>query len=112
MKDRGQGHGSRSKVKVDIRGSVLPSAAKSNKSHYQSKLFVCMSVIRGHIRRIARMRLSAFQSLILLILLYKLTEKSSKIMKIHHFDFQIIYVAILNLYVYYFSGKITSRIYS
>ncbi len=30
---------------VDIRGSALPSAAKSNKSHYQSNVFVCVSVI-------------------------------------------------------------------
>ncbi len=37
---------------VDIRGSALPSAAKSNdpksmakESHYQSKVFVCVSVI-------------------------------------------------------------------
>ncbi len=25
----------------DIRGSALPSAAKSNRSHYQSKVMVC-----------------------------------------------------------------------
>ncbi len=30
---------------VDIRGSALPSAAKSNTSHYQPKAFVCVSVI-------------------------------------------------------------------
>ena len=28
---------------VDIRGSALPSATKSNESHYQSKVFVCVS---------------------------------------------------------------------
>ncbi len=39
-----------------IRGSALSSAAKSNKSHYQSKVFVCVSVIRGRILIIARMR--------------------------------------------------------
>ncbi len=32
---------------VEIRGSALPSATKSNKSHYQYKVFVCVSVIRG-----------------------------------------------------------------
>ena len=31
---------------VHIMGSALPSAAKSNKSHYQSEVFVCVSVIR------------------------------------------------------------------
>ncbi len=31
----------------DIRGSALPSAAKSNRSCYQSKVFVCVSVISG-----------------------------------------------------------------
>ncbi len=31
---------------VDIRGSALPSAAMSIRSHYQSKVFVCVSVIR------------------------------------------------------------------
>ena len=55
VKGRGQGHESRSSfwsAAVDIRGSALPSAAKSNnpkfaseKSHYQSKAFVCVSVI-------------------------------------------------------------------
>ncbi len=55
--DLGQGHGSNSKsnywcAAVDVRGWTLPSAAKSNdpksvakKSHYQSKVFVCVSVI-------------------------------------------------------------------
>ncbi len=40
---------------VDIRGSALPSAAKSNKSHYQSKGFVSVSVINRRMRIIARM---------------------------------------------------------
>ena len=44
-----KGHGSRSKVKVkfmvvNIRGPALPSAAKSNKSHYQSEVFVIRGV--------------------------------------------------------------------
>ena len=46
----GQSHGSRSnfwRAAVDIRGSVLPSAAKSNKSHYQSMVFVCVSLTSG-----------------------------------------------------------------
>ena len=47
-------------IAVDIRGSAK-SAAKTNKSYYQSKVFVCMSVIRGRIRRITRMRLIGFQ---------------------------------------------------
>ncbi len=37
------------------RGSALPSATKSNKSHYQFKVFVCVSVISGHTQIIARM---------------------------------------------------------
>ena len=51
----GQSHRSRSSfwsAAVDIRGSALPSAAKSNntkfaseKSHYQYKMFVSVSVI-------------------------------------------------------------------
>ncbi len=68
VKGRGQGQRSRSKVgvkvkflavkfpAVDNRGSALPSAAKSNKSHYQFKVFVCVSVISGHMRIIASMR--------------------------------------------------------
>ncbi len=54
---------SRSKVKinfqravVNIRGSALPSAAQSNRSHYQFKAFVCVSLISGRMRIIARMR--------------------------------------------------------
>ncbi len=56
-------HGSRSifwRAAVDIRGSALPSAAKGNKSHYQSKVFVCVSVISRHMRIIARMRSIGF----------------------------------------------------
>ncbi len=61
VKVRGQGQksGSRSNfwhAAVDNRGSALPSAAKSNKSHYQYKVFVCVSVIIGRVRIIARMR--------------------------------------------------------
>ncbi len=41
---------------VCIRGSALPSAAKSNRSHYQSKVIVCVSVISRRVRSIARMR--------------------------------------------------------
>ncbi len=41
---------------VDNKGSALPSAGKSNKSHYQFKVFVCVSVISGRMRIIARMR--------------------------------------------------------
>ncbi len=58
---RGQGQrsGSRSNFRraaVDNRGSALPSAAKSKKSHYQFKVFVYVSVISGRMRIIARMR--------------------------------------------------------
>ncbi len=56
VKVMGQGQQSRSnfwRAAVDIRGSALPRAAKSNKSHYQSKVFVCVSVIRGRMRIIA-----------------------------------------------------------
>ncbi len=59
VKGRGQRLGSRSNfwcAAVDNRGSALPSAAKSNKSHYQVKVFVCVSIISGHMRIIARMR--------------------------------------------------------
>ena len=50
----GQGHGSRPRSKVwhaavDIRGSALPSAAKSN-NHYQPKVIVCVSVISRRLR--------------------------------------------------------------
>ena len=52
VKIKAQGHGSRSRsnfwrAAVDIRGSALPSAAKSNNHHYQSKVIVCVSVISG-----------------------------------------------------------------
>ncbi len=51
VKGRGQGQRSRS------RGSALPSAAKSIKSHYQFKVFVCVSAISGRMWIIARMQL-------------------------------------------------------
>ena len=41
---------------IDIKGSALPSAAKNNRSHYQSTVFVCVSVISGRMRIIARMQ--------------------------------------------------------
>ncbi len=41
---------------IDIRGSALPSTAKSIRNDCQSEVFVCVSVIRGRIRIIARMR--------------------------------------------------------
>ncbi len=59
VKIMGQGQRSRSNfwcAAVDIRGSALPSAAKSIRIDYQSEVFVCVSVIRGRIRIIARMR--------------------------------------------------------
>ncbi len=43
-----------------IRGSALPSAAKSNRNHYQSNVFVCVSVISWRMRIIARMRSIGF----------------------------------------------------
>ncbi len=55
VKGQGQGHWSRSnfwQAAVGIRGSALPSVAKSNQ-HYQSKVIVCVSVISGHMRIIA-----------------------------------------------------------
>ena len=52
---------------VDVRGLALPSAAKSNnckfgakKSHYQSKVFVCVSVTSGRMRIIAQIRSIGF----------------------------------------------------
>ncbi len=59
----GQGQRSRSNfwcAAVDIRGSALPSATKSNKSHYQHEVFVCVSVISWRMRIIARMRSIGF----------------------------------------------------
>ncbi len=47
--------GSRSnfwRAAVDDRGSALPSTARSNKSHYQFQVVVCVSVISGHMRPI------------------------------------------------------------
>ena len=47
---------------VNIRGSALPSAAqqRAKKSHYQSKVFVCGSVISGRMRIIAQMQSIGF----------------------------------------------------
>ncbi len=45
---------------VNIRGSALPSAAKSNNHHYQSKVIVCVSVMIGRMQIIARMRSMGF----------------------------------------------------
>ncbi len=59
----GQCHRSRSNflsAAVDIRGSALPSAVKSNNHHYQSKVIVCVSVISGRMRIIAWMRSIGF----------------------------------------------------
>ncbi len=42
------------------RGSTFPSATKSNKSHYQSKVFGNVYVISGHMLIIARMRSIGF----------------------------------------------------
>ncbi len=36
--------------------SALPSAEKGNRSHYQFGMFVCVSLISGRMRIIARMR--------------------------------------------------------
>ncbi len=63
VKVTGQGQRLRSnlwRAAVDIRGSALSSVVKSNKSYYQSKVFVCVSVISGHMRIIARMRSVSF----------------------------------------------------
>ncbi len=59
VKRQGQRSRSRSnswRAAVDNRGSALPSAAKSNKNHYQFKVFVCVSVISGRRRIITQMR--------------------------------------------------------
>ncbi len=45
---------------ADIRGSALPGAAKSNKSLYQSMVFVCVSVMSGRMWIIAQMQLIGF----------------------------------------------------
>ncbi len=48
IKGQSQGHGSMSnfwRTEVNITGLVLLSVAESNKSHYQFKMFVCVSVI-------------------------------------------------------------------
>ncbi len=69
VKVTGQGQRSRStfgRAAVDIRGSALPSAGKGNRTHYQFKVFVCVSLISGRMRIIARMR-----SIGVLILVYR-----------------------------------------
>ncbi len=43
-----------------IRSSALPSAAKSNKGHYQFRVLVCVSVISGRMRIITRMQSVSF----------------------------------------------------
>ncbi len=61
---RSEGDNALGSVRPSVRPSVCPSVrlsvcaltAKSIRSDYQSKVFVCVSVIRGHIRIIARMR--------------------------------------------------------
>ncbi len=63
VKCQGKGRISDVQRSILIRGSALPSAAKSNKSHYQSKVFVCMSVIRGRIQIIVRMQSIGFKLL-------------------------------------------------
>ncbi len=51
----------RPSVRPSVRmGSALPSAAKSNNHHYQSKVIVCVSVISRRRRIIARMRSIGF----------------------------------------------------
>ncbi len=43
-----EGQGQRSifwRAAADIRGSALPNAVKSNKNHYKSNVFVCVSII-------------------------------------------------------------------
>ena len=45
---------------VDIRGSTLPSAAMSDNHHYQSKMYVCVSVMSGRLWIIAQMRSIGF----------------------------------------------------
>ncbi len=59
----GQGQRSRSivwRAAVDIRGSALPSAVKSNKRHYQSTVFVCVSMISWRVLIIAQVRSIGF----------------------------------------------------
>ncbi len=52
----------RPSVRLSVRPSVRPSvcAVKSSRSHYQSKVFVCVSVISRRMRIIARMRSIGF----------------------------------------------------
>ncbi len=51
-------------VRLSVRPSVRPSVSsltvKSNKNHYQSKMFVCVSIISGRMRITARMRSIGF----------------------------------------------------
>ncbi len=47
-------------VRLSVWMSVCALTAKSNNSHYQSKVFVCVSVISGRRRIIARMRSIGF----------------------------------------------------
>ena len=65
-----------------IRGSALPSTAKSNRSHYQSKVFVCVSVISGCMRIIARWGQSAFNCKI---------QKLNSLLGLLHFHLFLIY---------------------
>ncbi len=48
-------------VRLSVRLSVcVRSPVKSNRNHYQSKVFVCVSVISWRMRIIARMRSIGF----------------------------------------------------
>ncbi len=63
VQGQGQAQGERSifwHAAVDIRASDLPSAVKSNRSNYQSEVFVCVSIISGHMRVIAQMQSICF----------------------------------------------------
>ncbi len=78
VKGQSQGHRSSSnfpRAAVDIRGSALPCAAKSNKSHYQFKVFVCVSVISGRMRIIVQRR-SIGVLILLIFYLYDMTTLS------------------------------------
>ncbi len=48
------------RLTYDLRGSALPSAAKSNRSHYQFKMFVCVSLISRRMRIMRGCGRSAF----------------------------------------------------
>ncbi len=74
VKGQGQGHrsGSRSWIKVKGQGQISGAQQsilgarlcrvqqRAIKGHYQSKVFVCVSVISGHMRIIKRMRSIGF----------------------------------------------------